>query len=182
MGKIKELFIKYKEIILYLFFGGATTLVSIVTYALAQLPLQGMIHDEATAFSLGTFVVSKMTLGIFIAKVISWIAAVIFAFVTNKIWVFESKSWAFSVAFKEFWLFVAARIATGPSEWLGVPLLVSLGLNQTLFKVEGFWANIICMAIVVILNYLFSKLIIFRKKDKKKDKPEKTAEETNETE
>ena len=116
MGKIKELFIKYKEIILYLFFGGATTLVSIVTYALAQLPLQGMIHDEATAFSLGTFVVSKMTLGIFIAKVISWIAAVIFAFVTNKIWVFESKSWAFSVAFKEFWLFVAARIATGPIE------------------------------------------------------------------
>lgn len=182
MEKIKALFIKYKEIILYVFFGGATTLVSIVTYALAQLPLQGMIHDESAAFSFGSFVVTKMTLGIFIAKVISWIAAVIFAFVTNKIWVFESKSWKFSVAFREFWLFVAARIVTGPIEWLGVPLLVSLGLNQTLFNVEGFWANIICMALVVILNYLFSKLIIFRKKDKKKDKLEKTAEELNEIE
>ena len=180
MKKIKDLFLKYKEIILYIFFGGLTTLVSIVTYALAQLPMQGLIHDESVAFTVGSMEISKMVLGVFIAKVISWIAAVIFAFVTNKIWVFESKSWEFSVAFKEFWLFVAARIATGPIEWLGVPLLVSLGLDQTLFKVEGFWANIICMALVVILNYVFSKLIIFRKKDKKKEKPEKAAGELNE--
>lgn len=165
MEKIKELLIKYKEIILYIFFGGATTLVSIVTFALAQLPMQGIIHDDSIAFSFGSFKVTKMALAIFIAKVFSWIVAVIFAFVTNKMCVFESKSWAFSVAFKEFWLFVAARVVTGPIEWLGVPLLVSLGLNQTLFKVEGFWANIICMVVVVILNYLFSKLIIFRKKD-----------------
>ena len=182
MKTIKRLFKKYKEIILYVIFGGATTLVSIVTFALAQLPMQGVIHDDSIAISFGSFEITKMALAIFIAKVISWIAAVIFAFVTNKIWVFESKSWAFSVAFKEFWLFVAARIVTGPIEWLGVPLLVSLGLNQTLFKVEGFWANIICMAVVVILNYLFSKLIIFKKKDKKKDKLEKAAEELNKEE
>lgn len=172
METIKGLFKKYKEIILYIVFGGATTLVSIVTYALAQLPMQGIIHDDSVAFSFGSFEVTKMALAIFIAKVISWIAAVVFAFVTNKIWVFESKSWAFSVAFREFWLFVAARIVTGPIEWLGVPLLVSLGLNQTLFKVEGFWANIICMVAVVILNYVFSKLIIFRKKDKEEKSSE----------
>ena len=164
MQKIKELFLKYKEIILYIFFGGATTLVSIVTYALAQLPMQGIIHDETVVFTIGSMQITKMYLAIFAAKVISWILAVIFAFVTNKIWVFESKSWAFPVAFREFWLFVAARIVTGPIEWVGVPLLVSLGLDQTLFKVEGFWANIICMAIVVVLNYIFSKLVIFKKK------------------
>ena len=83
MQKIKELFIKYKEIILYIFFGGATTLVSIVTYALAQLPLQGIIHDESVAFTVGSMQITKMHLAIFIAKVISCIAAVIFAFVTN---------------------------------------------------------------------------------------------------
>lgn len=175
MKKIKELFIKYKEIILYIFFGGATTLVSLVTYALAQLPMGGIIHDTSTALKIGSMEISKMMLAIFIAKVISWICAVIFAFVTNKIWVFESKSWKFSVAFREFWLFVLARLATGPIEWFGVPFLVSLGLNQTLFKIEGFYANIIAMVLVVILNYVFSKLVIFRKK-KQPEETEKSTE------
>ena len=182
MNKIKVLFIKYKEIIMYIFFGGLTTLVSIIVYALAQLPMQGVIHDETVWFSIGSMEISKMTAAIFAAKLISWIAAVIFAFVTNKLWVFESKSWAFSVAFREFWLFVAARIATGPIEWVGVPFLVSIGLDQKLFGVEGFFANIICMLLVIILNYLLSKLVIFRKKDKKKKKLEKVAEELNEDE
>ena len=173
---MKKLFMKYKEIILYIFFGGATTLVSILTYALAQMPMSGVIHDESIAIKIFSMEISKMYLAIFAAKVISWICAVIFAFVTNKIWVFESKSWKFSVAFREFWMFVAARIATGPIEWLGVPLLVSLGLNQTLFNVEGFFANIICMVLVVVLNYVFSKLIIFRKK-KPEDEPEEEESE-----
>ena len=176
MKKIKELIIKYKEFILYMVFGAGTTLVSIVTYALAQLPMGSFVHDETVLFTIGTLAVTKKYLAIFIAKVISWIAAVIFAFVTNKLWVFESKSWEFSVAFREFWLFVFARLATGPIEWLGVPFLVGLGMNQTLFKIEGFYANLICMALVVILNYVFSKLIIF----KKKDEPEEPEEESEE--
>jgi putative flippase GtrA len=167
METIKKLFQKYKEIILYIFFGAATTVVSIVVYALAQLPMQDIIHDETVVSLFGRWDIQRMYLGIFAAKVISWIAAVTFAFVTNKLWVFESKSWKPSVALREFWLFVFARLATGPIEWLGVPLLVSLGLNQTLFNVEGFFANIICMVLVVVLNYVFSKLIIFRKKKDK---------------
>jgi putative flippase GtrA len=146
-----------------------------VTYALAQLPMGGIIHDTSIALKIGSMEISKMMLAIFIAKVISWICAVVFAFVTNKIWVFESKTWKFSVAFKEFWLFVLARLATGPIEWLGVPFLVSLGLNQTLFKIEGFYANIIAMVLVVILNYVFSKLVIFRKK-KQPEETEKSTE------
>ena len=172
---MKSLFLKYKEIIMYVVFGGLTTLVSIVAYALAQLPMKGIIHDETVVMTLGSWELTRMYIAIFAAKVISWIAAVIFAFVTNKLWVFESKSWEFRVAFREFWLFVAARLATGPIEWLGVPLLVSLGLDQKLFNVEGFYANIICMILVVILNYVFSKLIIFRKK---KDEPDASSEKT----
>ena len=162
---MKKLFEKYKEIIMYVIFGGLTTLVSIVAYALAQLPMKGIIHDTTVVMTVGSWEIEKMYIAIFAAKVISWIAAVVFAFVTNKLWVFESKSWKFSVAFREFWLFVAARLATGPIEWLGVPFLVSLGLDQTLFNVEGFWANIICMVLVVVLNYVFSKLVIFRRKN-----------------
>ena len=179
MDKFKELFVKYKELIMYVFFGGLTTLVSIVVFALAQLPMQGVIHDESVWFSIGSMEITKMAAAIFAAKIISWIAAVTFAFVTNKLWVFESKSWKFSVAFREFWLFVAARIVTGPIEWVGVPFLVSIGLDQKLFGVEGFWANIICMALVVILNYLLSKLVIFRKKDKEKEGKTGIEEETN---
>ena len=83
------------------------------------------------------------------------------------------------MAFREFLLFVAARIFTGPIEWVGVPLLVSLGLDQKLFNVEGFFANLICMAIVVVLNYVFSKLVIFRKKDPEKEKLKKADKELN---
>ena len=93
-----------------------------------------------------------------------------FAFVTNKIWVFESKSWKPSVAFKELWLFVTARLITGVLEWVGVPLLVAWGLDQKMFGVKGFVAKIIVSVIVIILNYVFSKLIIFKKKDKQTEK------------
>ena len=105
-------------------------------------------------------------------------AAVIFAFVTNKIWVFESKSWKPSVALKEFWLFVAARLITGVLEWFGVPLLVAIGLNQPLFGIDGFVAKILVSVIVIILNYVFSKLIIFKNKD---EKPEKKVKEETES-
>ena len=180
MKKIKELIIKYKEFILYMVFGAGTTLVSIVTYTLAQLMMGGFVHDETILWTIGSMDISKKYLAIFIAKVISWIAAVVFAFVTNKLWVFESKSWEFSVAFREFWLFVLARLATGPIEWLGVPMLVGLGLNQTLFGTEGFFANLICMALVVIINYVFSKLIIFRKKDEPEEEKAEEAKKEKE--
>ena len=97
-------------------------------------------------------------------------AGVVFAFVTNKIWVFESKSWKPSVALKEFWLFVLARLITGVLEWFGVPLLVAAGLNQPLFGVDGFVAKLVVSVVVVILNYVFSKLIIFKNKNKKDNK------------
>ncbi len=152
MAKIKELWNKYKEIIMYLIFGVLTTVVSWVTYAGFTM----IIPD----FSIGSL--TKMN--IVIANVLSWICAVLFAFVTNKLWVFESKSWKFSLVMKELWLFIVARLLTGVIEWVGVPLLVQLGLNQTIFGIEGMLSKILVSVIVVILNYVFSKLIVFRKK------------------
>lgn len=166
MQKIKKLFIKYKEIIMYLIFGVLTTLVNWVTYALCEPLLSAAFGGEEVIFSTSYFVLSKATFAIFLANFIAWVAGVIFAFVTNKIWVFESKSWKPSVALKEFWLFVLARIITGALEWFVVPLLVAIGLNQPLFGIDGFVAKIIVSIVVVILNYVFSKLIIFRNKKK----------------
>jgi putative flippase GtrA len=143
MKRIKELIIKYKEILLYLIFGVLTTAVSIFSFWL---------------FSL--FIPERLYL---ITNVISWVIAVIFAFVTNKLFVFKSKSFAFSVAFPELTKFLSARILTGVLEMAGVPLLVSLGLGMTIFGIEGAVAKIIVTIAVIILNYVFSKLFIFKK-------------------
>ena len=135
--KGKELFLKYKEMIAYLFFGGLTTLVNIVAYWVC-----------ANLFGIGTVP----------ATAIAWILSVAFAYVTNKLFVFESKSWAFSVVGKEVLSFVGCRAFSGVLDiffmWLFVDML---HINDLLIKVLS---NIV----VIILNYVFSKLLIFRKK------------------
>lgn len=158
MKKIKELFIKYKEIIMYLIFGVATTGVNWVVYSLLMKAV--LVHAPGSDDV-------KMT----VSNVIAWIAAVIFAFITNKLWVFESKSWVPKVAAREFVSFVVSRLATGVIEWFGPLLLFKIGLDQDLFGVKGFVAKIVCSVLVVILNYVFSKLLVFTKKKKSADAP-----------
>lgn len=155
MKTIKELFIKYKEIIMYLIMGGATTVVNWGVYAGSVSLLSGW---EA---SLGTF---KMN--VLVANVLAWVIAVIFAYVTNKIFVFESYSWKLSFVLKELSLFVTARLVTGLLEIIGVPFLVGLGFDQTIFGIEGMVCKLCVSVIVVVLNYVFSKLIIFKNDDK----------------
>ena len=144
--KIKNLFIKYKEIISYLFWGGMTTLVSWGSY------------------SLFVYLLPESGYRVALANTLSWIAAVLFAFVTNKMWVFGSKSWEPSLVVRELWKFVASRLVTGVIENVGVPLLVKIGLNQKLFGIDGLPAKIIISVVVVILNYIFSKLLVFKNK------------------
>ena len=81
MKKIQELFMKYKEIIMYLIFGAGTTGVNWIIYTLL------MVFGN----------VINMT----IANIIAWAGAVAFAYITNKLWVFESKSWSPNVVLKE---------------------------------------------------------------------------------
>jgi len=153
MKKLLALFEKYREIISYLFWGVMTTLVSWATYALFELIFHN-IRGELFGVALS----------IQLANVLSWVCAVLFAYVTNKLWVFGSKSWEPSVVWPELLKFLSARAATGVLEVVGVPLLVRLGLNQTLLGREGFGAKILVSIIVIILNYVLSKLVVFRKK------------------
>ena len=95
---------------------------------------------------------------------ISWVCAVLFAFVTNKIWVFESRTGELKAVLSELWKFVAARLLTGALEWFGVPFLVYIGLNQTVFGIKGMLSKLTVSVAVVILNYVFSKIFVFGKK------------------
>lgn len=155
MNSLKDLFIKYKEIIMYLIMGGATTVVNWVVYAGSV-----SILNEWDA-AIGSF-----KLNVLVANVLAWVLAVIFAYVTNKIFVFESYSWEPTFVIKELFLFVTARLATGLLEIFGVPFLVGLGFDQTIFGIEGMVCKLAVSVIVVILNYVFSKLVIFKKEEK----------------
>ena len=152
MNKIKELYEKHRELIVYFVFGVLTTAVNLITF----YTLESLFGTENSYLY---------------NNVIAWVVAVAFAYVTNKLVVFESKSWAPSVVLKEAAEFVGARLfSLGVEEaglWLFVELLsfgaVSikiLGFNLT----GGFIAKVILAVIVVILNYFFSKFIIFKNK------------------
>ncbi len=136
-----DLLKKNKEIVLYIVFGGLTTVVNWVTYSLF------------VSFC-----------SITVANVIAWVFAVVFAYLTNKIFVFEQKSWKPNIAFFEFSKFVSSRLLTGVVEIAGVDILVYVGLNQTIFGIEGMVAKVTVSIVVVILNYFFSKLIVFKEK------------------
>ncbi len=145
MEKIRELFAKYKEQILYVFFGGLTTLINWGAYALCYNVL-GVSNVPSV--------------------IIAWILGVAFAFVTNKIWVFESRSFDTKTVMRELWTFVAARLATG---------LLDLGIMYLAVDVLGGNGNVwklISNVIVIILNYVFSKLIVFKKQDKPEEEKE----------
>ena len=151
---MKNFYKKYREIISYLFWGVLTTVVSWGTYSLFEV-----LFSTNAKIALFSF---EISVTVFTANVLSWICAVLFAFITNKIFVFRSKSWKRKVFWPELWKFVSARLATGIIEIIAVPLLEALGLDQQIFGIEGIIAKIIVSVIIVILNYVFSKLFVFR--------------------
>lgn len=152
MTFLKSLFIKYKEIIAYLFWGVLTTIVSWGSFSICSLFLNSVLAD-------------RKTLLVFLANTVSWICATAFAFVTNKLWVFNSRKWDMKTTLPEIVKFTSSRLITGSLELVCVPLLVNVGLNQPIFGIEGMLSKIIVSIIVVILNYLISKILIFKDKD-----------------
>ena len=95
------------------------------------------------------------------AQTIAWVAAVLFAFVTNKWWVFESHTLIPPEVWREFVSFVACRVATF------IFNLAALFIMVDLLEMEFFICKLLISVVVVILNYVFSKILIFTKKDKK---------------
>lgn len=136
MGKIKELYFKYKEVINYLFFGGCTFLVSIISFYL---------FNKVCGFNEH------------IANVISWILAVSFAYITNKKYVFESKTNEKKDLLREIGSFVSARLLTLVME----EIILFIGVN--LLYIDSMIVKIVAQVVVIVSNYFLSKLFIFKK-------------------
>ena len=152
------------ETVSYLFFGFATFLVSAFSYWAANR-IGGLFCAPVPYESWILFTLGRMQFKwIYAANAISWVCAVTFAFFTNKLFVFESRSFAANVVWHELGTFVSARVL---SFVLFEELLFAV--LELLFARLGWhaadWiAKIIVAVLVVIFNYLASKLVIFRKK------------------
>lgn len=136
---IKNIYLKYKEIINYLIFGILTTIVSLLTYYLLVLT----ILNPNNAIELQ------------IANIISWIISVTFAYITNRIYVFNSKDKNIT---KEIIKFYSSRLTTLFLDMALMFIFVSkLNFNDKIIK-------ILVQIIVIILNYILSKILVFKKK------------------
>lgn len=137
MKMIFILFIKYKSQMAYIFFGMCTTLINVLSYNVCYKIL-GSSNIKAT--------------------VMAWFLAIIFAFITNKLWVFDSKLFSPKVLIYELIAFCVCRLITGFFDvfimWVAVD---KMDWKPTLWK-------IISNFIVIVLNYVASKLIIFNLK------------------
>lgn len=136
---IKGLYLEYKEIINYLIFGGLSTVVNFVSYFIAARILK---IDEVAS------------------SAISWFCAVLFAYITNRLFVFENKSNTKKGILKEIISFFAFRVLSG--------ILCDVGtfaLMVKAFNINDIISKIVTQIMVIIVNYIFSKFIIFKKQE-----------------
>ncbi|MCR5823728.1 MAG: GtrA family protein [Lachnospiraceae bacterium] len=165
MEFIKKLFkrVVNRETVMYLIFGVLTTLVNWVVYVPFDKLLGGeakTVTTEGFQGAIDTFL-SKGTAGI-----IAWVAAVAFAYVTNRFFVFEERAHGAKNVVMECGKFVGARVFTGVIEILGTPALVVMGLTAKIFGLDI--AKLIVSVIIIVLNYVFSKLFVFKNMDSEK--------------
>lgn len=137
MKRMIELLKKYKSFVAYAVFGVFTTIVNIVTYNVCYY----------------NFEISNT-----LSNIVAWVLAVTFAYLTNKVWVFDSKSWNWQILRKEVPAFISCRLATGVMDLIIMFVCVDiLGWHAMLMK-------LLSNVLVIILNYVFSKLVIFKKR------------------
>ena len=135
--KIRALIVKYWDIVSYLFFGVCTTIVNYLIY----IPCYNFWGMSAT-----------------VSNMIAWVVAVAFAYLTNKPFVFKSYDWSAKTVVPELTKFIGCRVGSGAAETLILFLAVDLlGWNGNIWK-------LVTQVMVVILNYIGSKLLVFRKK------------------
>ena len=136
MEKIKTLFFKYKEQILYILFGVFTTVVNIVVFAICA----DMMHLDT-----------------YISNFAAWVSAVTFAYITNKLWVFETKTTDAKELFREIVSFTGARVLT-----LGVDMVLMF-VGVDILHINKLIVKVLANVVVIVSNYVLSKLFIFKK-------------------
>ena len=134
--KMLQLISKYCDILVYLIFGVLTTIVNYVVY----LPAYNLLHISAA-----------------VSNMIAWVAAVIFAYVTNKPFVFQSHDWSKETVIPELTKFVSCRVGSGVLETAILFVTVDLlGWNGNIWKLAT-------AVIVIVINYIASKFFVFQK-------------------
>lgn len=136
MDQIKKLLEKHRDVLLYLVFGVLTTVVNYVVY----LPCYNLLGLSAS-----------------VSNVIAWVFAVAFAYLTNKPFVFGSHDWSRKTVIPELTKFVGGRIASGALETAIIFVTVDL------ICWNGNAMKLVTSVLVVVLNYIFSKFLIFKK-------------------
>ena len=136
METIKKLIVKYWDVLSYLFFGGLTTVANFLVY----YPCYNWFAMSAT-----------------VSNVIAWVVAVAFAYLTNKPFVFRSHDWSWKCVGPELTKFVGCRIGSGLLETAAIFLTVDL------LHWNGNVMKLVLAVVVVILNYIGSKLLVFKK-------------------
>ena len=135
--KIHTLVVKYWDILAYLFFGVCTTVVNYIIY----LPCYNLLGFSAS-----------------LSNILAWVVAVAFAYLTNKPFVFKSNDWSRETVIPELTKFIGCRVGSGAMETMILFLAVDLlGWNGNIWK-------LVTQVMVVILNYIGSKLLVFTKK------------------
>ena len=136
MEKLKALMVRYRDVIVYLVFGVLTTAVNYIVY----LPCYNVLGLSGS-----------------VSNAIAWVGAVAFAYLTNKPFVFQSHDWSAKTVIPELTKFVGCRVGSGVLETAIIFLTVDwLGWNGNVMK-------LLTSVLVVVLNYIGSKLLVFKK-------------------
>lgn len=136
MNQYISLYKKHKEVILYLIFGALTTIVNIISFWLCN---------------------DILSVEYKISNIVAWSLSVVFAFITNKTIVFESKNKNKEETTKEAISFIVSRVFSLVVDMVFMIVMVDI------LKINSLVSKIISNIVVVIINYIFSKFIVFRK-------------------
>ena len=123
-----------------------------------EIGLYGLFGLLTTLVNFGVFWAAEWVLRSYlVSNAVAWVAAVAFAYVVNKLFVFQSKSWKMALITREILEFIGARVTSFLLEELGLWLLVDLA------RWGSIQAKVVLAVMVIVLNYFFSKFVIFRK-------------------
>ena len=139
---IEKMWNRYKDIFWYCFFGGLTTVVNIIVFYL---------FNDVISFHY------------MVANVIAWVVAVLFAYITNRTWVFKSKITGTKAIIKELLIFVWFRVLSLLMEYIILFIMIEL------LGVREMASKLVAQIVVIVANYVFSKWIIFKKPNSKNE-------------
>ena len=168
MGKIKALCQKHREILMYLLFGVLTTAVGWIVYFAVLWSLKAIMGLPVDDTSSGRYLAAYT-----VAQVIQWIAAVLFAFFTNRKWVFTDADKSVSLPI-QLVKFSAGRVVTFFLDYvvtffgaLGlaalIPAMTEFALFGKVWNLAEIGAKVVAAVIVIVCNYVFSKIFVFKK-------------------